>query len=259
MDEYYDRDFADPHQLPPEPIGWWGLSGSPRPWGRYEDRWGTDEDRRGPDDDRWGSDDDRWGSDDDRWSSDEDRWGTSGRMRERGMVRRGRGTGAWGPGQAEPGLWEPERRPVRRTWYGRDFPASDRRARAGDGIEWNGWGYQVSRGRGPGEHSRQRRAFPGEWGRYRASGGGEWPSGAWDYGRHREHLFEAGDEGAPRGRGGWRRVRYGRPDLREGEAWNEFGPGRWPRERRLRERDLDYDRDYGPPRRAGRGRPEHGW
>ncbi|HEX9108592.1 MAG TPA: hypothetical protein VF832_15215, partial [Longimicrobiales bacterium] len=207
------------------------------------------------------------------------------------------GTGAWGPGQVEPGIWGREREPPRprRQWYDRDMRPPELGDRSRDrGIEWNGWGYEVGRGRGPAPRGRPGRTSSDEWGRYRSGSSGQGGPGAWSYGRQRQSMFEATGQAARRG---WGRMRGGRPDLREGEAWSESGPGRWASERRLGPgqgyagdwnrdffngseewagsapwgarhgkrgmRQAPYDQEYGadyrPRGRAVRDRSDYGW
>ncbi len=267
-DRDYERDYADPLELPPEPMGFWGLSERSQRWARDEDAWGTSarvrESRRGRREERpsegarrsWGRPGYGWGGGRPygayeaaprgygRGGRSEQRW----RERHRGVssgavdpASLDEGTGAWGPGQAEPGLWgrEPESRRRARPSYDRDLVSRRRdrqaefRAQGGD-IDWNGWGYEWTGG-GRGERDWPARASSNEW----AQPWREARAGAWDYGRPYRSPRAAGE--AVRRR--WRR----RPDLREGEAWNDVGPERWTHEERPEDREgfaKEWDRGF---------------
>ncbi len=264
----YDRDYADPLELPPEPIGFWGLSERSDRWARDEDSWGTSgrtrerargrrEGGRTAGRGSWGGP--GYGRGDGRpygaYEHAPEGYGRSERgygserqwRRPHGGVSSGEvdpasldeGTGAWGPGQAEPGLWgrEPERVRRTRSPYDRGFDETSRRGGRGD-VDWNGYGYQWTGGRGARDwRGRPARTPSDEWGQYRRGSA----TGAWDYGRQRRSMLRASDEAA-RGRSG-----AGRPDVRAGEAWDEVGPARWTHEERPVDREgfaKEWDRGF---------------
>ena len=265
----YDRDYADPLEVPPEPIGFWGLSERSAPWARAEDAWGTGARAREGEPDRrdstrrggrmWGAPGYGWGAGRpygayERAPEDYGRRELGWRRRHRGLSRGEvdpatlhQGTGAWGPGQAEPGLWGrgPERPRGRRPSYDRDLREPSAGWAPGGEIGWRGWGYEwTGRPRARDERDwqgRPARTPSDEWGQYRT----EPRAGAWSYGRQRGAMLRPTREpGSGRERG---RRSAARPDLREGEAWNEIGPGRWTHERHPADREgfaKEWDRGF---------------
>lgn len=268
-DDDYNRDYARPRQVPPEPMGDWGLSHRSERWAKDENRWGTSRQERDLDPGR-GRPRGGYGSDyrGSEWRPGGN-WGSGGRPRSGGWNVRQRESGRERGSNRDWSGWPgdtPYRggSPYRSSWRGspgegwgtsgrgrgdrgRGPESADRQydwsgwgeqGRPRDYDDWSNWAWQGSGGgSGAWDYGRAgypRRTLSDEWGQYGWRGDLQ---GAWSYGRQRRAMlgqdgWTVGERHVGRGRAGG-----ARPESREGgRDWNEVSPGRWTRERRPDER-----------------------
>ncbi len=204
-DRDYDSDYVDLHEVPVEPMGFWGLSHRSRDWARQESRWGTSERSRprGPRSGRWRGHALGWDEPDRGsgygWTQPER---SARRAYERDYADRDRERD-----------WL-SRRTDRRQGYAEDYLANIARPHAYGGwyrrAGWRGQGGRRSDIPSDGDRPDVGEPMPGyprhepsdAWGRYRPSwfgarsrAGGP---GAWSYRGRRRDMYEATGARAPR-------------------------------------------------------------